>query len=455
MATTAQAAAVTLRWDYTASGAAGFVLYCGPASRSYSTRIDVGNTETYTITSLPEGATSFCAVTAYDTAKVESARSNELSFYVAGVAPVVNFSATPTSGTVPLSVVFTNTTAGQVTSWSWNFGDGTTSTAKNPTHVYSKPGSYRPVLTVSGPGGTVSRTAATAITVAAPAPPVANFTISPGSGAAPLSVAFTNTTTGQVTSWSWNFGDGTTSIVKNPTHVYTAPGSYRPTLTAIGPGGTVTRTATTVITVTTAPVADTTAPSAPSGLTATASASGQIDLAWTASRDNVGVARYRVERCQGAGCSNFTALPATPTATSLRDTAVAAATTYRYRVRATDAAGNVSAYSGIVSATTPAAADVTPPTVPTNVTARAASASRIYLTWVASTDNVAVRRYVVYRCQGASCSNFVAVASTTLPLLTDDGLASNTVYRYRVRALDQASNVSGYSPVVNGRTLAQ
>jgi hypothetical protein len=82
MVSQATAGQVKLRWDYTASGAAGFVLYCGPASRTYRTRIDVGNTDTYTIAILPEGATSYCAVTAYDPAKAESVYSNELKVFV-------------------------------------------------------------------------------------------------------------------------------------------------------------------------------------------------------------------------------------------------------------------------------------------------------------------------------------------------------------------------------------
>jgi len=163
--TEAHAAQVTLRWDYSASGAAGFMLYCGSSSRNYPTRIDVGNTDTYTIGTLAEGATSFCAVTAYDPAKVESTYSNELSIYVPYAAPTVNFSVSPISGAAPLNVTFTNTTTGQVTNWAWNFGDGTTSTAQNPTHIYSTAGTYRPVLTATGPGGSASKTAATAISV--------------------------------------------------------------------------------------------------------------------------------------------------------------------------------------------------------------------------------------------------------------------------------------------------
>ena len=76
-----------------------------------------------------------------------------------------------------------------------------------------------------------------------------------------------------------------------------------------------------------------------------------MNLAWTAATDDVGVAGYRVERCQGTGCTGFGEI-ASPTGTTYGDTAVAASTTYRYRVRAVDAAGNVSPYSNAAEATT-------------------------------------------------------------------------------------------------------
>src|SRR5438094_329962 len=97
---------------------------------------------------------------------------------------------------------------------------------------------------------------------------------------------------------------------------------------------------------------DTTPPSAPSSLSAVPSSPTQINLSWTASTDNVGVTGYKVERCQGSACSNFTQLY-TPVGTSQADAGLAANTTYRYRVRATDAAGNLSSYSSIVNGTTP------------------------------------------------------------------------------------------------------
>ncbi|MEN6301175.1 MAG: LamG-like jellyroll fold domain-containing protein, partial [Armatimonadia bacterium] len=99
--------------------------------------------------------------------------------------------------------------------------------------------------------------------------------------------------------------------------------------------------------------ADTQPPAAPSGLAATA-ASGQISLQWTASTDNVAVTGYRAERCQGAGCTNFVQIAA-PAGTTYTDTSLSAGTSYSYRVRATDAAGNLSGYSNAASATTAAA----------------------------------------------------------------------------------------------------
>jgi hypothetical protein len=83
----AQAATVTFRWDYGASGAAGFMLYCGNSSKNYSLRVDVGNTDAFAISTLQEGAIYFCAVTAYDPAKAESTYSNEVALQVPSTTP--------------------------------------------------------------------------------------------------------------------------------------------------------------------------------------------------------------------------------------------------------------------------------------------------------------------------------------------------------------------------------
>ncbi len=112
------------------------------------------------------------------------------------------------------------------------------------------------------------------------------------------------------------------------------------------------------------PMVDTTAPSAPSGLSALAVSSIQINLSWTASTDTggSGLKGYRVERCEGSGCSNFVQI-ATPMGTTYNDmSGLAGSTIYRYRVRAEDNATppNFSGYSSIVNATTESGvADIT------------------------------------------------------------------------------------------------
>jgi glucose/arabinose dehydrogenase/PKD repeat protein len=196
---------------------------------------------------------------------------------------------------------------------------------------------------------------------------------------------------------------------------------------------------------------DTTPPSTPTALNATATGATHISLSWAASTDNVGVSGYRVERCQGAACTDFAEV-GTPTTTTFNDTGLTASTAYRYRVRAADGAGNLSGYSAIVTATTPAAPDTTPPTAPTGLATTAVSPSRIDLSWTASTDNVGVSGYSVERCQGLSCTDFVEVATPTGTTYSNTGLTAETAYRYRVRAGDAAGNMSGYSTIASATT---
>src|SRR5256885_13415920 len=139
------------------------------------------------------------------------------------------------------------------------------------------------------------------------------------------------------------------------------------------------------VTVSNGPPPDTTPPSVPTGLTASAVSSSQINLSWAASSDNVGVSGYRVFR-NGAQI-------ATTSATSFTNTGLSPSTTYTYAVAAFDAAGNLSARSSPASATTPAVPDTTPPSVPTGLTASAVSSSQINLSWTASSDNVGVSGY--------------------------------------------------------------
>ena len=201
---------------------------------------------------------------------------------------------------------------------------------------------------------------------------------------------------------------------------------------------------------------DTTPPTQPGTLTATAASASEVDLSWGASTDNVGVTGYQVERCQGSGCTNFAQIATTTgTGTTYKDTSVVASTSYSYRVRATDAAGNLSPYSNTASATTPTP-DTTPPTQPGTLTATAASASEVDLSWGASTDNVGVTGYLIERCQGSGCTNFAQIATTTGTGTTykDTSVVASTSYSYRVRATDAAGNLSPYSNTASATTPA-
>jgi len=157
-------------------------------------------------------------------------------------APVAGFSGSPTSGTVPLTVSFTDASSGAITGRSWSFGDGNSSSATSPAHTYNSVGTYTVSLTVSGPGGSDTETRVDYVTVSAISPPTASFSGSPTSGTAPLTVTFTDATTGSVSGWSWTFGDGGTSSAQNPSHTYAAAGTYTVSLTASGPGGSNTQT---------------------------------------------------------------------------------------------------------------------------------------------------------------------------------------------------------------------
>ncbi len=208
-----------------------------------------------------------------------------------------------------------------------------------------------------------------------------------------------------------------------------------------------------IVNATTKAAADTTAPSAPTNLIASVISSTQINLNWTASTDNVSVTGYKVERCSGASCTTFAQI-ATPTATTLSDTGLTDTTSYSYRVRATDAAGNLSAYSSIASATTQPPPDTIAPTIPTGLTATVTSSTQINLSWATSTDNVGVTGYLIERCQYSACSNFAQINSSAITNYNDAGLMALTNYTYRIRAIDAANNISAYSNNVNATTSA-
>ncbi|PWR75016.1 PKD domain-containing protein [Methanospirillum stamsii] len=152
--------------------------------------------------------------------------------------PIADFNGAPREGKVPLTVTFLDLSKNNPKQWYWKFGDNTTSEERNPVHTYTAEGIYTVELTVSNEGGADTKIANEYITVTpAGYPPDAQFRGNPTSGTAPLSVSFTDLSTGSPTSWQWEFGDGGTSTQQHPEHTYNSPGEYTVTLTAVNAFG--------------------------------------------------------------------------------------------------------------------------------------------------------------------------------------------------------------------------
>ena len=151
---TVDAAGVTLAWDAVVHPLlSGYAVYVGPAPGTYDVRYVVGDVTSYELVGLEEGRTYHFAVTAYDGFNDESEFSNDVGTTIPYRPPIVAFNASTTTGTAPLALNFVATVQGAVTSYLWNFGDGSTSTSPNPAHVYEVPGVYSVSLTSRGPEG--------------------------------------------------------------------------------------------------------------------------------------------------------------------------------------------------------------------------------------------------------------------------------------------------------------
>jgi subtilisin family serine protease len=146
---------------------------------------------------------------------------------------------------------------GTITSWNWNFGNGVTSTAQNPSYSYPSAGTYNVTLTVrDNTGATNTKTQAVTVSAAVATSQVtANF----AQNCSSLACTFTDQSTdagGTINSWSWNFGNGVTSTVRNPSYSYPSAGTYTVTLTVRDNLGT-SSTKSQTVTVSTPPVANT------------------------------------------------------------------------------------------------------------------------------------------------------------------------------------------------------
>jgi chitodextrinase len=210
---------------------------------------------------------------------------------------------------------------------------------------------------------------------------------------------------------------------------------------------------TALVYVTTPAAGDSQAPTTPSNFAVVASSSTGAVLTWGASTDNVGVTGYQIERCQGSGCTTSFTQFNISASTGWTNTGLTAGTTYGYRMRASDAVPNYSAFTTIVYITTPAAGDTQAPTTPSSFAVVASSSTGAVLTWGASTDNVGVTGYQIERCQGSGCTtSFTQFNISASTGWTNTGLTAGTTYGYRMRASDAVPNYSAFTGIVHVTT---
>lgn len=246
----------SLAWNASASsGVTGYKVHYGTASRSYSTHLDVGNKLTSSVPNLTAGTTYYFAVTAYNAAG-ESGYSNEASATIPA-APDTQAPGLPTNlaasanGTTAINLNWTASTD-DVGVASYRVercqGVGCTGFAQVAAPAGTSYGdtgltagtSYSYRVRASDAAGNLSgySAVATASTTGATSLLAADFSASRTVGSAPMAVAFTNASTGAISSYAWNFGDGASSNAKNPSHIYTKPGAYSVSLTVTGTDGT-------------------------------------------------------------------------------------------------------------------------------------------------------------------------------------------------------------------------
>lgn len=188
-------------------------------------------------------------------------------------------------------------------------------------------------------------------------------------------------------------------------------------------------------------VDDTERPSTPRGLRS-ADEGDDIRIRWTPSTDNVGVTEYQIYRSTAGAVGPL--LITIPAASAWTDTDVVAGTSYTYAVRAVDAAGNVSWRSNLVTRTAPGGGpgpDLERPTTPRGLRTTNRPVG-VELTWLASTDNVAVTNYVIFRSTDGTLGQPWRTVSGDVLSTMDASAAAGGTYTYAVRARDAADNLS-------------
>ncbi len=320
-----------------------------------SLNINPGQTQTVTVSFAPVTAGVFGSAVVFTTngghstnavtgigvtpAQIAVAPTNvNFGYVLTGATAQATLVVTNTGGTTASNGVATvNAPFGIVSGAAFSvpgFGSANVTVRFSPASA----GTFNDTVALTTANGGSATVAVTGIGAVAPA---ASFTGNPTDTTTSTPVAFTDSSTGIITNWSWNFGDGTTGNTQNPTHLYATAGTFTVSLTVSGPVGASTSTRTNYIV-----VRDDLAPSAPAGVMAKAISTSQIDVSWNASADagGSGVAGYVVRR-DGAPVGSTAA-------TSFSDGSLPAGIEFCYEVAAFDHAGNTSTWSAVSCATT-------------------------------------------------------------------------------------------------------
>jgi len=222
---------VRIRWDDNASDETHQTIYFQPSGEPVRKFSDVPpNVTAANMVGLTPGRSYRVHVTAKSSSG-ESTPSNAIEFTPALPKLEAAFAVSPKTGTASITLFsFFDQSKGTISSRHWDFGDGSTSTAANPSLTFQQAGVFTVRLTVKSPDGQTSSSSST-IEVA-PAPQlVADFTWSPSLVVASLPVQFHDRSLGSAVSWIWEFGDGTTSTERSPTKTFNAPGNHDVALT--------------------------------------------------------------------------------------------------------------------------------------------------------------------------------------------------------------------------------
>ncbi|WP_281986702.1 glycoside hydrolase family 9 protein [Aquimarina aggregata] len=203
----------------------------GETSTSATPKVTFTEIKTYTVTLIVSDGTNTSTPVTKDIVVSDG-----------NIAPVANFTATPTAGIAPVTVSFDGSAStdenGDTLTYAWDFGDGNTAVGATATHIYALVGDYTATLTVSDGSKTGTTTEVIKVTDGSP---IASFTVSAESGVAPLTVSFDGSgsvdPTGGTLTYSWDLGNGETATTATATTTYTTIGQFIATLTVTNATG--------------------------------------------------------------------------------------------------------------------------------------------------------------------------------------------------------------------------